>query len=86
MLFSDFVFIKFNRVLLAVEHIRKDKFQTLVQSHMINSSRRHKLILKVSATEVYIIFILLVSNFKPSKQHKIISTRLEVDFENITSQ
>jgi hypothetical protein len=32
MLFSDFVFMKFNRVLLAVEHKKTDKLQTLYSS------------------------------------------------------
>jgi hypothetical protein len=29
MLFSDFVFVKFNRVLIVGEYEKKDKFQTL---------------------------------------------------------
>jgi hypothetical protein len=32
MLFSDFVFMKFNRVLLAVEHRKIDKLHTLVKN------------------------------------------------------
>jgi hypothetical protein len=37
LLFSDFVFMKFNRDLLAVEHRKKDKLQTLVPNLRILS-------------------------------------------------
>jgi hypothetical protein len=62
MLFSDFVFVKFNRVLIAVEYEKKDKFQTLLETRHTNNGV-HEVSVEVS---VVVLVIIIVVNIRRS--------------------